>query len=312
MAIGTLEPGSPNVQQLIAGGGSITYITFGGNPNYILRIVIPESMLNTLLADPSAWGYWRNIENTLLQMDPPYSLAILGGGIHTGALNPSQVQYTTAYDANIVAQAGHTVLAKNMNINTGNKIAATQSNLKANTLITYVATADGGNVVGSENLLIDGAGNTTSASDRMLCPFASLPIDVIPAYCNIIQTGNAYDLTIGSVTSTMSERFIGTDATIPVQLDHEINVKPYGTTEGSIPARGSTYAYINAHIQESRGGNNVTQTSGVIGGGTITFTLPGTPLKGEDLQYSERSSASGIIQQFTKVIHYQSGKSLIP
>ena len=53
-------------------------------------------------------------------------------GIHTGALDPGQVQYTTAYDANIVAQAGHTVFTKSMNIDTRNKVIG-QSNLNAKT-----------------------------------------------------------------------------------------------------------------------------------------------------------------------------------
>ena len=67
------------------------------------------------------------------------------------------VQYTTAYDASIIAQAGHTSFTKNMNIDTRNKVIG-QSNLNAQTALTYIATADGGNVVGSENLMIDGAG----------------------------------------------------------------------------------------------------------------------------------------------------------
>jgi hypothetical protein len=154
--------------------------------------------------------------------------------------------------------------------------------------------------------MLDGAGNTTTASDRMLCPFSAITTDVIPAYCNIVQTGNTYDLTVGSVTSTMSERFVSSDATNPVQVDQVFSVKPYGTTEGSIPAIGSTSAYIKAHIQESRGYNNVTVRGG------LGVTVPSTPLKVEDLQYSETSSASGVIQQFNKVINYQSGKSLLP
>ena len=76
--------------------------------------------------------------------------------------------------------------------------------------LPYIATADGGNVVGSENLLIDGAGMNTTASDRMLCPFAAATGDVIPAYCNIVQAGSKYDLTVGSVTTNANDRFVGT------------------------------------------------------------------------------------------------------
>ena len=182
----------------------------------------------------------------------PTYVILSPGGIHTGALDPGQVQYTTAYDANIVAQAGHTSFVKSMNLDTGNKVIG-QSNLDAKTALTYIATADGGNVVGSENLMLDGAGMNTTASDRMLCPFSSAgTANVIPAYCNIIQAGSKYDLTVGSVTTNANERFVGTDATTPVVLNYDINVKPYGTTQGQIPAIGSAMAYIKAHIQEAR------------------------------------------------------------
>ena len=234
---------------------------------------------------------------------------LTGKGIHTGVLDPGQVQYTTVYDASIVAQAGHTVLTKSTNIDTRNKVIG-QSNLNAQTALTYIATADGGNVVGSENLLIDGAGNTTSASDRMLCPFSSQPVDVIPAYCNIVQAGSQYDLTVGSVTTSANDRFVGTDATNPVVLNYAINVKPYGTSQGQIPASGSTMAYVKAHIQEARDYNNVTMIFGpsMVPGSVV---IPSSPLKVEDLTYSESSSAQGTITSFNKVIAYQSGKALL-
>ena len=89
------------------------------------------------------------------------------------------------------------------------------------------------------------------------CSVRSVPslVDVIPAYCNIVQAGSKYDLTIGSVTTNANDRFIGTDATNPVVLNYDINVKPYGTSQGQIPASGSAMAYIKAHIQEGRGFN---------------------------------------------------------
>ncbi len=208
-----------------------------------------------------------------------------------------------------MAQAGHTVLTKSTDIDTRNKVIG-QSNLNAQTALAYITTADGGNVVGSENLLIDGAGNTTSASDRMLCPFSSQPVDVIPAYCNIVQAGSQYDLTVGSVTTSANDRFVGTDATNPVVLNYAINVKPYGTSQGQIPAGGSTMAYIKAHIQEARDYNNVTMIFGPsMGPGSVV--IPSSPLKVEDLIYNEQSSAQGTITSFSKVIAYQSGKALL-
>ena len=70
-----------------------------------------------------------------------------------------------------------------------------------------------------------------------------------------------------------------TDATNPVVLNYDINVRPYGTTQGQIPAIGSAMAYIKAHIQEAR--------------------VNGTE-KDEDLVYNEQSSAQGTITAFTR------------
>jgi len=201
------------------------------------------------------------------------------------ALNGSEKsQYTTSYDANIVAQAGHTAFTKTMNVDTRNKVTS-QSNIKAQTGLTFAATNDGGNVVGSENLMLDGAGDYVWASDRMLCPFVSGTNAYIPAFCNIVQAGGRYDLTIGSVTTGANERFIGTDSTDPVVMNYAINVKPYGTSQGQIPASGSAMAYIKAHTQETRDCYNC---------------------KVSDLVYSETASAQGTISAFNKEMSYSS------
>ena len=296
--------------QLIAAGGSVTFASQSDPGLDVMEfntMSIPVSLLDQQIAGLAPGLTWKILADDFIDMGFATSTTTQGG-IHTGALNPGQVQYTTAYDANIVAQAGHTSFVKSMNIDTRNKVIG-QSNINAQTGLTYIATADGGNVVGSENLLIDGAGNTTKASDRMLCPFAAATADVIPAYCNIVQAGSTYDLTVGSVTTSANDRFVGSDATNPVVLNYAINVKPYGTTSGQIPAIGSTSAYLKAHIQEARGWNNVTIPSGA--GPEFTFTVPGAPIKVEDLTYNEQSSAQGTISSFQKVIAYQSGKSLI-
>ncbi|MCU0631040.1 MAG: hypothetical protein MUF37_07810, partial [Methanoregulaceae archaeon] len=273
------------LNQLAAGGGS--YILYPGlTPPWVTSVSIPQSLLNQQVVDTPSGTTWQDLVELYEVIG--WSEVFAKGGLHTGALDPGEVRYTTAYDANIVAQAGHTVFTKSMNIDTRNKVIS-QSNLNAKTGLTFAATADGGNVVGSENIMLDGAGNYTAASDRMLCPFSAYPVDIIPAYCNIVQAGSKYDLTIGEVTTNANDRFVGTDATNPVALNYDINVKPYGSSQVMIPATGSAMAYIKAHIQEAR-----TNTS-----------------KAEDLTYNEQSSAQGTITAFTKVIAYQSGKSLL-
>ena len=208
-----------------------------------------------------------------------------------------------------MAQAGHTVLVKSMTLDTQNKVIG-QSNLNAQTGLTFAATDDGGNVVGSENLMIDGAGMSTNASDRMLCPFSSQPVDVIPAFCNIVQAGSKYDLTVGSVTTNANDRFVGTDATNPVVLNYDINVKPYNSPQGQISARGSVMAYMKVHIQNARNQSTIPDYVNRDYGYTDSI-ITITPSKAIDLTYSESSSAQGTITAFNKVITYQSGKALL-
>ena len=215
-----------------------------------------------------------------------------------------QQVYTTTYDANIVAQAGQTTLVKTMAIDTRNKVIS-QHNVKADTAVTYIATADGGDIIGSENILLDGAGDNTTASDRMLCPFAAGPNDVIPAYCNIVQMGSKYDLVVGSVTTSASDPFVAKDATVPVDLNYQINVKPYGTSAGQIPAMGSAMAYVKVHIQEARTWDRAVP---VRDQGVFFIYVPD---KTEDLIYNEVSTAQVSITSFNKVMAYQSGRTLI-
>ena len=207
-------------------------------------------------------------------------------------LEMNQVVYTTAYDASLVAQAGQTTFLKSVAIDTRNKVP-TQSNVKADTLVTFAPTGDGGGLAGAENLLIDGTADLTEdAQDSILCPFVSASGNVIPAYCNIVQAGGSYELTIGSVTTSADDRFVSSDATNPVVLNYAIHIKPYDTTQGAIPATGSAMSYMKAHIQEARGYDHNLPDEGMN--------------KSEDLAYSTNSHVQGTITTFSGQYGYSS------
>jgi len=256
-------------------------------------------------------------------------------GIHM--LDPTGIEYSTTYDANTIAKAGQTTFIKQTAVSTGGKLLG-QSNVKTLTETAFMATGDGGNILGTENIMIDGAGMPTPAADRMLCPFGDGAGNVIPAYCNIAMAGSKYDLVIGSVVSNADERFVGTDATLPVQLNYGINVKPYTIMgQGTSPAMGSASSYFKVSIKEGRTGywNNTSAYS--VPAKVGTYPSSGHPSynqlawadvanamayedmdgiaigpQNEDVTYSESSSASGIINSFSTTYAYQSGKALIP
>ncbi|HTY14457.1 MAG TPA: hypothetical protein VMC42_02015 [Methanoregulaceae archaeon] len=211
------------------------------------------------------------------------------GAVNSPPLDAGQVQYTAGYNDNLMAVNGHTTFVKSMQISTANTIAD-QSNIKASTSLQFIG-IDGGRATRDEDLMIDGAGQATGTAGSILCPFASSTSDTIPPFCNIVQAGSSIDTSLTSVVTNANARFIGTDATFPVVLNYNIAAKGITLSDGtSSPMIGSVSAYVKAHIQEARNASTA---------------------KSEDLVYSDTSSASGLINSFTKSISYQSGFNLI-
>jgi hypothetical protein len=187
----------------------------------------------------------------------------------------------------MMAVSGQTTFVKTMEISTANKIGD-GSNVKANTNLQFIA-VDSGRITRTEDILLDNAGTATSTASSILCPFASATSSTIPPFCNIVQAGSSIDASLVSVVTSASNRFIGTDSTFPVTLNY--NIAAQGITIGnqSSPMVGSVSAFVKAHIQEARNGTGKT----------------------EDMQYSETSSASGLISSFKKSVSYQSGFALL-
>ena len=256
----------------------------------ITSISIPTSLLNQDLASVPGFT-WQDLVNDITGLGWYYTETDVpgaSGGIHNGVLDPGQVQYTTGYNAQYSGVSGQQTFAKSMALSTANQIA-TGSNINAKTNVQFIA-VDTGRATNSEDLLLDGAGNSTSTASAILCPFAQEVSAVIPPYCNIVQAGSSFDSTLTSTVTSANDRFIGTDSTFPVVLNY--NVASTGITLGnqSSPMIGSASAYLKVHVQEAR---NM------------------TPTKSEDLAYSEISTASGLISGFSKSMSYQSGFNLI-
>jgi hypothetical protein len=270
----------------------------------VTGVVFADQPVNATLETQTITTSTAMIADGLVMDNAGLVWSLSSAKLNSPPLESGEVQYTTEYDANTVAQAGTTTFVKTMAIDTRNKVLS-QHNVKADTAVTFIATADAGNIVGTENIMLDGVGDNTTVSDRFLCPFASQPDNVIPAYCNIVQMGSKYDLVVGSVTTSASDPFVGTDATVPVDLNYQINVKPYGTSAGQIPAMGSAMAYVKLHIQEARTWDRRVP---IREQGIDYYYVPD---KAEDLIYSEVSSADGVITSFNKVMAYQSGRTLV-
>ena len=137
-------------------------------------------------------------------------------------------------------------------------------------------------MISSENMVLDGAGNGQDTTTTYICPFASAQPHTIPPFCNIIQVGSDVDVTLASLTTAADERHVMASGDPGVAVGYNIKMTGFG----DIPAMGSATAYIDAHIQEARNGEDG---------------------KAEDVTYSETSTAAGDITLFQKAIDYQSG-----
>lgn len=277
------------INNLQAQGGSLSTSYSSGNDHLVTQVVIPSTLLN----QPGPFGYasWELFGQYIVDYgSSAIPIVTLGskGGLHTGILDPGQVQYTTGYNDQYSGISGQQTFAKSMAVSTANKIAD-QSNIKANTNIQFIA-IDTGRATRTEDLLLDGAANTTATSTAILCPFATATSEVIPPYCNIVQAGSAFDTTLTSTVTSADTRFVGADSTFPVVLNYNINAQGITLGSQSSPMIGSASAFLKVHIQESR---------------------DNTTTKSEDLVYSETSSASGLISKFSKSMSYQSGFNLI-
>ena len=235
-------------------------------------------------------------------------IPMTGTGIHDPPLDPEQVQYTTGYNDQYTGVSGQQTFAKSMAVSTANTIAD-QSNIKANTNIQYIA-VDTGRATRTEDLLLDGASQAQPSSALILCPFANADNGIIPAFCNIEQAGSAFDTTLTSTVTSADDRFISTDATIPTVLNYNINAQGISLGTQSSPMIGSVSAYLKVHVQEARN-ESIFETL-PDDSSSIIFMNPVDPIKSEDLVYSETSSASGLISQFSKSMSYSSQASAVP
>jgi hypothetical protein len=197
------------------------------------------------------------------------------------SLNAGDKMYVMSYTENTIADQGLVSYAKGQSLDTANKVAGTY-NFNTQKVVEFVG-LDTGRMITSENMVLDGAGNGQDTATTYICPFASTATATVPPFCNIIEVGSDADVTLASLTTSADERHVMATGDPGVAVDYNIKMTGFG----DIPAMGSVDAYINAHIQEARGGADSN--------------------KAEDLVYSETSTAAGDISLFQKAISYQSG-----
>jgi hypothetical protein len=214
--------------------------------------------------------------------------------------------YTSTYAENTIADQGLVTYTKGMTTDTSGATTSGLYNVHTSKVLEFLGT-DNGRMISEESTVLDGAGMPIEDEDILICPFASGLNSFNPAFCNIVQEGSSVDLTLGSLTTSVAQRYIlpkgesillkeseePTDLPISdpgVESDYSIKLTGFG----DVPAMGSAHAYINVHVQEAR--------FEVLNFEEESVDNP----KAEDLVYSESTTAAGDITLFQKVVSYNS------
>ena len=214
-------------------------------------------------------------------------------------------EYTSTYTEDTIADQGLVTYTKGMTTDTAGMATSNLYNVQTSKVVEFVG-SETGRMVSDESSVLDGAGTVFVDSDIFICPFLSTQYNVSPAFCNIVQEGSSVDLTLGSLATDTAQRYIMKSAGFYEEpaLDYEQPVSDPGVASGygitltgfgDVPAMGSARASIDVHVQEARLYNQ-----------TDPENIPALNPKGEDLVYSETSTASGEISLFQKTMEYTS------
>jgi hypothetical protein len=218
--------------------------------------------------------------------------------------NPER-QAVMSYTESILADNGYSEFNEMQSLDTGNKVA-NQKNFASTEQFDYVAFTDAmGRATTSESILLDLASQGTAAANRFICPFATGDAGYIPPYCNVYEMGSSFTGTQVSMITQAGENHIAKAADVPTQVSYSVGLS--GT--------GSAAAWINVHVMEGRTGNVFPVGVNL---GTIyapMFYNPDTGavspangfMQGEDLVYKEKTTASGVIESFSKSMSVQDG-----
>ncbi|OPY42577.1 MAG: hypothetical protein A4E41_00184 [Methanoregulaceae archaeon PtaU1.Bin066] len=210
-------------------------------------------------------------------------------------------QAVFSYTESILADNGYAEFNEMQSMDTGNKVA-NQDNFKSTEQYDYVAFSDAmGRTTNSESMLLDLASQGSNAANRFICPFATGDAGFIPAYCNVYEMGSSFTGSQVSMITQGDTNFIAKSADVPTQIAYSVGLS--GT--------GSAAAWINAHVMEGR-------TAGVFEDATdddgdlldyrfVNYDFPrgGDFMQGVDLVYKEKTTASGVIESFSKSMSVQ-------
>jgi len=233
---------------------------------------------------------------------------VYGPGIEL--LSLPERQAVMSYTESVLADNGYSEFNEMQSMDTGNKVA-NQKNFASTEQFDFVAFPDAmGRATTSESLLLDLVSQGSVAADRFLCPFATGDQGFIPPYCNVYEMGSSFTGSQVSEVTQAGTNFIAKSADVPTQASYSVGLS--GT--------GSAAAWINTHVMEGRtagyypyedfGGSGIMFWNYDTGDGAIPYVGGNGRtgfMQGVDLVYKEKTTASGVIEAFSKSMAIQDG-----
>jgi hypothetical protein len=205
-------------------------------------------------------------------------------------LGASSVVYQSVYTEDTHgAGIGYISYDKSLDVSTAEKMRG-QYNIESTRQITYLG-VDAGSIYSSEYLMTSGSGTSQSAAGRISCPFVGSD-DTIGAFCNMVETGSTFSMSVANVATTANNRIITKTGDSPVETNYHILVTEY--TPG-VPSKGSVMAFIRGTIKEGGPGGE-----GSIGADDLAG----------DSSFEDRTELMGDIFLFDKQMHYDSAYSV--
>jgi len=211
---------------------------------------------------------------------------------------PLDVIFATAYQSTYSEDTssngnGLVYYDKELDVETSDQISG-QWNIEATKEIAFVG-IDGARITSADNIFVDGVATRYLTDQVIICPFATYETTVIPSYCNSAEAGSLIDMSVASVRTTSTDRFVMPSGDYPVELNHDVLVTEFATDMAS---HGIASANMEVLIME---GSGYFKTFDL---GRIILLYP--DVANERIEFSEETEVNGDINNFEKLMHYDS------
>ncbi|HWQ67461.1 MAG TPA: hypothetical protein VN372_11405 [Methanospirillum sp.] len=230
------------------------------------------------------------------------------GAIPTGILGMGQSVSDVTYKDAILTNGGKLSENKNFDFDSQNKGKGLY-NIESTKVLTYAST-EGAHLTGEEYLLLDVAGNFSTAKDSIRCVFASTPNQYLPAFCNAVSAKSSLINVNSAQISTKAQiRAVAKTSDSPAELNYQIAVTP-DSNSGSGFAEGTVKTEFAGSIMEARDANDYGYPDDMWARGTAANKPSNWNKTSATNQWKDTTEVTGGIKNLQLAFGYKSGYRL--